>query len=562
MEQSNKSKVRILALGGLGENGKNLYVVEVGDKIFVLDAGLKPPTSELIGVDAIIADISYLEENKDKIQGIFLTSGHEDHIGAMPFILKKINVSVYGSRLTMTILEDLLKEHSVKVEDYKLYKVKSDTQLTFGKTRVTFFNTTHSIPDTLGISINTHMGNIVYTGDFTLLQNLERRYQTSFNKISDISREGVLALLSESLGANNTNAETDIFFERELNKIFYNTKSRIIMSVYSSDLDRIQKIINTAVEYKRKIAIIGRKMQRMVDIAVNLGYLRIPKETFVNLRFIDEKNTNNISNLVVLVTGARNEPFDSIRRIANQNDRLIHLQKTDTVIIGTPTLSGIERKVASTIDLVYKYGAKVVEFNKKHFASSHASPNDLKLMTNFLNPKFVIPVIGEYIQQVNHAKIVESIGIKKDNIIIMDNGDVVEFQNGEISSKISGEIETNEVLIDGSSTCDTESISISERQLLAEDGMMIIQVTLNEKTFELYKDPSIITKGYIYVKNNTIVIDQVKKFTTSILKDKLGKPNSRPDFKKIKSNIEYRVGQLLTSEFGRKPIIVPILTFI
>ncbi len=561
MEQTNSSKVRIFALGGLGENGKNMYVVEVDNGIYVFDAGLKPPTSELIGVDAIIADISYLIENKGKIKGIFLTSGHEDHIGAMPFLLKKLNVSVYGSRLTMTILEDLLKEHNIKVEDYKLYKVKSDTDLKFGKTKVTFFGTTHSIPDTLGIVIKTDMGNIVYTGDFTLLQNFDKRYQTSFHKISDISREGVLALLSESLGANNTTSDnTDMFFERELNKIFYNAKNRIIMTVYSSDLDKIQKIINTAVEYKRKIAIIGRKMQRMVDIAVNLGYLRIPKETFVNLRFIDEKNTNNYQNLVVLVTGARNEPFDALRRIANQTDRLIHLQKSDTVIIGTPTLSGIERKVASTMDIVHKYGASVVEFNKKHFSSSHASANDLKLMTNFLNPKYVIPVIGEYIQLVNHTKILESIGMKKENIIIMDNGDVAEFQSGELVSKLSNEVETNEVLIDGTSVCDTESISISERQLLAEDGMLIVQVTIKSDGYEIVSGPSIITKGYIYVKNNTVILEQVKKLTSGILSDKLN--TNKPDLKKIKANIEYRVGQQLKSEFGRKPIIIPIITFV
>ncbi len=558
-----KEKIRIFALGGLGENGKNMYVVEVNEDLFVLDAGLKPATDELIGVDSIISDISYLIENKHRVKGVFLTSGHEDHIGAVPYLLNKIKVPIYGARLTMTILEDLLKENDYDIEKYKLYKVNSNTDLTFGNVGVKFFKTTHSIPDTLGVAIKTSMGNIVYTGDFTLMQNLSSNYETSFHKLSDIGREGVLALLSESLGVDNADDNGSLLFEQELKKIFYNAKNRIIMSVYSSDLDKIQKIINTAIECNKKIAITGRKMQKMLDIAVKLGYLKIPREMFMNLRFIDENNNNNFNNLVVLVTGARNEPFNALKRIANKSDKLIHLEKSDVVIIGTPTLFGIERNVAATIDLIYRKGANVIRFNKKLFVSSHASANDLKLLANFLKPKYVIPVIGEYIKQRKQGKNLQSIGISDKNIILMDNGDVAEFQNGKFTAKYSNEIPVNEILIDGNSMCDTDSESLTDRHLLASDGMFILHTTINNKNKLIIAGPSVLTKGFIYVKNNFTVIERVKQITKEIIEEKLkSMPHGKINIEKIQAAIEYKIGNMLKSEFARKPIVIPIVSVI
>ena len=497
-----EQKIKVFALGGLDENGKNLYVVEVNDKIFVLDAGLKYPTEDLLGVDAVIPDFTYLKENVSRVQGIFLSHGHEDHIGALPQLLSLINVPIYGTRLTMALVEDSLSENGLDFKNYKLYKIRENNELFFGDIKVTFFKTTHSIPDSVAICIHTTDGVIVYTSDFTFDQSAKGRYQTNYARISEISKEGVLCLLSESINAEKSgHTSTGSSLTYELEEAFSRAEGRIICSLYSSDLHRIQLVIDLAIQNGRKIAIIGRKMQRIVDISVKLGYLRIPKSALMNLLYIDEKNDNNLSNLVVLATGNRYEPFNALIRMAKHQDRLIHIEKSDTVIVATAPIPGNEIKAARTLDLLYRTGASVVAINKNLLPSSHASSEDLKLMMNLLKPQYIMPVIGEYRNLVAHAKIAEKMGYNTENVILLDNGDVVEFQQGELVNHTE-HIQIDQVLVDGLGVGDIGSVVLRDRQLMANDGIIVVIANLNKNTKEIVAGPQIVSKGFVYEKGN------------------------------------------------------------
>ncbi len=553
------SKIKIFALGGLGENGKNMYVVEVNDNIFILDAGLKYPGEDLLGVDSVIPDFKYLIENKERIVGLFLSHAHEEYIGAVPNLLKSINIPVYGTRLTMALVEDSLREMGEDIDKYQLIIIKNTNVLTFGDVQVSFFSTTHSIPDSVGICINTSDGAIVYTADYTFEQNVDKRYQTSYDQISAICRKGVLALLSESLSAHNSgHTSGEGFFVYELSEAISQAPGRVIVSVYSSDLQRIQKIINVANELNRKIAIIGRKMQRIVDIAVKMGYLKFPTPgMLMNLKYIDDTNDNNLPNLVVLATGERQEPFDALIRMSRKLDRLIHIEATDTILIASPPIPGTEIKAARTIDIVYRTGAKVITINKKYLPSSHASSEDIKLMFNLLKPKYIIPVIGEYRHQYAQAKIAEQMGYDSENIILLDNGMVVEFEQGDLVN-ITNEIEVDQILVDGLSVGEISNVVLKDRVLLSQDGILLAIATLDVKTKKIIAGPEIVSRGFIYVKDNEEIITHVQQ----ILNDSINEISVNPrgtDMNKLKNDIRDKIGKYLYKETKRKPIIMLVI---
>lgn len=555
MNNNKHSKIRILALGGLGETGKNMYVVDVNDKIFILDAGLKYPEEDLLGVDAVIPDIKYLIDHKDKIVGLFLTHAHEEHIGAVPNLLKVLNIPVYGTRFTMALVEDALRDDLEDIENYQLKIVKSSNVLTFGDVQVSFFSTTHSIPDSVGICINTTDGAIVYTADYTFEQNVDKRYQTNFEQLTDIGRKGVLALLSESLSAHNPGHTTgEGRFVNELSEILSLAPGRVIVSVFSSDLQRIQKIINIANEHNRKIAIIGRKMQRIVDIAVKMGYLKFPTPgMLLNLKFIDETNDNNLPNLVVLATGERQEPFDALIRMSRKLDRLIHIEATDTVVIASPPIPGTEVKAARTTDIVYRTGAKVITINKEFLPSSHASAEDIKLMINLLKPKYIIPVIGEYRHQYAQAKIAENMGYDTENIILLDNGMVVEFEQGDLVN-ISEEVEVDQILVDGLSVGEISNVVLKDRIALSQDGILLAITTIDVKTKKIIAGPEIVSRGFIYVKDNEEIIKNVENILITSLDEA-----KTFDLNKIKNETKDKIAKYLYKETKRKPIIMLII---
>ena len=552
-----EQKIKVFALGGLDENGKNLYVVEVNDKIFVLDAGLKYPTEDLLGVDAVIPDFTYLKENVSRVQGIFLSHGHEDHIGALPQLLSLINVPIYGTRLTMALVEDSLSENGLDFKNYKLYKIRENNELFFGDIKVTFFKTTHSIPDSVAICIHTTDGVIVYTSDFTFDQSAKGRYQTNYARISEISKEGVLCLLSESINAEKSgHTSTGSSLTYELEEAFSRAEGRIICSLYSSDLHRIQLVIDLAIQNGRKIAIIGRKMQRIVDISVKLGYLRIPKSALMNLLYIDEKNDNNLSNLVVLATGNRYEPFNALIRMAKHQDRLIHIEKSDTVIVATAPIPGNEIKAARTLDLLYRTGASVVAINKNLLPSSHASSEDLKLMMNLLKPQYIMPVIGEYRNLVAHAKIAEKMGYNTENVILLDNGDVVEFQQGELVNHTE-HIQIDQVLVDGLGVGDIGSVVLRDRQLMANDGIIVVIANLNKNTKEIVAGPQIVSKGFVYEKGNEELYAALDELVRNIIGQFV--TEEYVNWQGLRQELRDKIGKLLFNKTKRKPIIIPIV---
>lgn len=552
-----EQKIKVFALGGLDENGKNLYVVEVNDKIFVLDAGLKYPTEDLLGVDAVIPDFTYLKENVSRVQGIFLSHGHEDHIGALPQLLSLINVPIYGTRLTMALVEDSLSENGLDFKNYKLYKIRENNELFFGDIKVTFFKTTHSIPDSVAICIHTTDGVIVYTSDFTFDQSAKGRYQTNYARISEISKEGVLCLLSESINAEKSgHTSTGSSLTYELEEAFSRAEGRIICSLYSSDLHRIQLVIDLAIQNGRKIAIIGRKMQRIVDISVKLGYLRIPKSALMNLLYIDEKNDNNLSNLVVLATGNRYEPFNALIRMAKHQDRLIHIEKSDTVIVATAPIPGNEIKAARTLDLLYRTGASVVAINKNLLPSSHASSEDLKLMMNLLKPQYIMPVIGEYRNLVAHAKIAEKMGYNTENVILLDNGDVVEFQHGELVNHTE-HIQIDQVLVDGLGVGDIGSVVLRDRQLMANDGIIVVIANLNKNTKEIVAGPQIVSKGFVYEKGNEELYAALDELVRNIIGQFV--TEQYVNWQGLRQELRDKIGKLLFNKTKRKPIIIPIV---
>ena len=552
-----EEKIKIFALGGLDENGNNLYVVEVNEKIFVLDAGLKYPSEELLGVDAVIPDFTYLIENAENVQGVFLSHGHEEHIGALPQLLSVINVPVYGTRLTMSVVEDTLSENGMNIKKFKLYKIRETNELFFGDTKVTFFKTTHSIPDSVAICIHTKAGVIVYTSDFSFDQGAISRYQTNYTRISDISKEGVLCMLSESTNAvRSGHTGTGTALKHALEEVFARAEGRIICSLYSSDLNRIQMVVDLAIQYNRKVAIIGRKMQRLVDISVKLGYLKIPKSMLMNLLFIDEKNDNNLPNLVVLATGNRYEPFNALTRMAKHQDRLVHIENTDTVIVATPPIPGTETKAARTADLLYRTGSKVEIINRQLLPTSHASSEDLKLMMNLLKPEYIMPVSGEYYQLIAHAKVAAQMGYNPEHIILLDNGEIVGFEQGELVNHHET-IPIDQVLVDGLGVGDIGSVVLRDRHIMSNDGIVVIIVNLNKQNKKIIAGPEIVSKGFVYGRENEELFTALSELVKNIIAEFT--TAQYVNWQGLRQELRDKIGKLIFGKAKRRPIIIPIV---
>lgn len=549
------SKIKFFGLGGLGENGKNMYICEVDDKIFILDAGLKYPSVDLYGIDAVIPDISYLVENKHRVQGLFLSHGHEDHIGAVPEVLKKLNIGVFGTHFTISILEDLLQDKEMKITDYRLYRINEDKVMKFGNISVCFYNVSHSIPEAVNIAILTEDGAIVYAPDFTFDVNIDNRYRISFNKINDIARNGVLCLASESLGTTNVNRVSyDLSMLHAISEALQ-TPKRVIFSTFSSDLNRIQKIINISVTNNRRIAIIGRKAQKIVNIAMNSGYLKIPDENLVNLKYIDDKNSNDDDDLVVIVTGTRHEPFYMLQRMCRRQDRLIAIKEGDMVVMVTPPVPGTEKMASRTIDILYKSGAKVNEIKKDILRSSHADRDDLKMLYNMLNPKYIIPIIGEYRHQYTQKHIALEAGYDESKIIILENGEIAGFENGKY---VKGKkVSAGDVLVDGSMIGDINEFVLKDREFLAQEGLVLISVIVDTSKRKIVAGPEVVSKGLIVSQSLEQIITKVKDIINDEVKIGLSKKNIDLDF--IKNGIRDSVSHMLYRTTKKKPIIMPTI---
>ena len=548
------SKVNIVSLGGVQETGKNLYVVEVDNDIFILDAGMKYPPSDVFGVDVVLPDISYLISNSKRIKGIFLTHAHDDHISAIPHILKYMKIPVYASPFTLAVVKELLLEHSLNPNNFELIAVSEKVALRFGYVSVRFINVSHSVPQSMAIVINTPDGNVVYTGNYNFDQNGKMLYRTNIESLCKVASEGVLALLPESISTiSEINRGSISEFVQRLDKIFINAKGRIVISLFSTNLQRIQQLIDIAVEHNKKIAIIGRKTQRIVNIAINSGYLKVDSERLVNLRYIDDKNKNNQSDLVVLVTGERHEPYFMLQRMCRKIDRLIHIEKNDTVVVLTRPAIGTEKMAARTLDMLYRETDTVVIFPTNLILSASSGAEEAKQMINLTRPKYVVPVIGEFRHQYNLVNLAKSIDVKDENIIILEQGNMISFNNGEYIG-VTKTVPSGDILLDGKGLGDVNNAVIRDRELLAENGLLMVLSNINAKTRKVLSGPEFVSKGFYFD-------DEDKAKMTEIfnrVKDKMFSARFI-NWVEFKNEVKNEINKYVYKKTKTNPIIIPVI---
>jgi len=546
-------KLQIIPLGGLGEIGKNMTLIRCGDEILIIDCGLMFPEDDMLGIDLVIPDITYLLDNRDLVKAIVLTHGHEDHIGALPYVLKQINVPVYGTKLTLGILEGRLKENNVSANN--LAPIKPGDNLQVGSCfKLEFIHVSHSIADSVGIAIKTPIGTVVHTGDFKLDQTPVDGKVTDFSKFAELGDQGVLVLLADS-----TNAERPGYTMSEksvgltFDETFRNARERIIIATFSSNVHRIQQAVDTACKYKRKVAVLGRSMINVVNIALELGYLSIPEGVLID---IDEINNYPSSAIVIITTGSQGEPMSALTRMAMSDHRKVEIIPGDTVIISATPIPGNEKLVSRTINYLFKQGAEVVyEKASGIHVSGHASQEELKLMHNLIRPKFFIPVHGEYRHLMKHAKLAQELGMPKENVFVAENGQVLEFTQDKGS--IAGKITAGIVLVDGLGVGDVGNIVLRDRRQLSQDGILIVVVTMDKQRGCVLAGPDIVSRGFVYVRESEQLMEEAKeKVKQALEKCEL---NSITEWAAIKSNVRDTLGKYLYERTRRRPMILPII---
>ena len=545
-------KLQIIPLGGLGEIGKNMTVIRVDDEILVIDSGLMFPDEDMLGIDLVIPDISYLIENKDKIKAIVLTHGHEDHIGALPYVLKKINVPVYGTRLTLGILEGRLKENGV--DSSNLHSVMQGDIINVGCFSVGFIRVNHSIPDAVGLSIKTPVGMIVHTGDFKLDYTPIDGKMTDFRRFSDLGNRGVLVLMADS---TNSEREGHTPSERTVgaafDRAFHNARGRIIVATFSSNVHRIQQVIDTAVRYKRHVAVLGRSMVNVVNISLELGYITAPEGTIVD---IDEIHNYRMEQMVIITTGSQGEPMSALTRMSMSDHRKVGIVPGDTVIISATPIPGNEKLVSKTIDNLMKLGANVIYGrNQGIHVAGHASREELKLMHNLVRPKFFIPVHGEYHHLVQHARLARELGMPKENIFISENGQILEFTRDK--GQVAGKVTAGMVMVDGLGVGDVGNIVLRDRRQLSQDGILIVVVTMNKQTHRVVAGPDIVSRGFVYVRESEALMDEATARVQQAL-DRCEDEKVK-EWAAIKSNVRDALGRYLFEKTRRRPMILPII---
>lgn len=548
----NQNKVQIIPLGGLGEIGKNMTVFKYGDDIILIDAGLMFPEDDMLGIDLVIPDFTYLIENRDKVRAIFLTHGHEDHIGALPYVLKQIDVPVYGTALTLGILEGRLKENGVSSEG--LCVIKPGDKIKAGAFNLEFIRVNHSIPDAISIAIHTPIGTIIHTGDFKFDHTPVDGQVTQFNKFAEFGDRGVLALLADSTNAERPGVTpSEKMVGQTFDDEFRYAKNRIIIATFSSNVHRIQQVIDTAVKYKRKVAVIGRSMVNVVNIALELGYLKAPEGVLID---IDETNNYTADKIVIITTGSQGEPMSALTRMAMNDHKKVDIMPGDTVIISATPIPGNEKLVARTIDHLYKLGADVIyEKSNGVHVSGHASREEIKLMHNLVRPKFFMPVHGEYRHLIKHAGLAQDLGMPKENIVIAENGCVVELTRNSIG--IAGRIPAGKILVDGLGVGDVGKIVLRDRRQLSQDGIMIVVVTIEKETCRVVSGPDIVSRGFVYVREAEGLMDDARDKVQAALEK--CEENGVSEWSAIKSAIRDSLGRFLYEKTRRRPMILPII---
>ena len=546
------NKLNIIPLGGLGEIGKNMTAFRYGNDIILIDAGLMFPEDDMLGIDLVIPDITYLIENQDKLKGIFLTHGHEDHIGALPFILKQLDVPVYGTALTLGILEGRLEEAGVSTANLNV--IKSGDRVRAGVFKLEFMRVNHSIPDAIGMAIHTPVGLIVHTGDFKIDQTPVDGQVMELNRFAEYGDRGVLLMMADSTNAERPGyTQSEKFVGETFDNEFRHAKHRIIVATFSSNVHRIQQICDTAVKFRRKVAVMGRSMVNVVNISLKLDYLKVPEGLLIDID--DIRNYSN-DQIVVICTGSQGEPMSALTRMSMGENRKVQIVPGDTVIISAAPIPGNEKMVSNTINHLYMLGAEVVyeKANGVH-VSGHASQEELKLMHHLVRPKFFMPVHGEYRHLVKHARLAESLGMDPKNIMIAQNGSVVELSRDKIC--INGKVMAGKVLIDGLGVGDVGNIVLRDRRQLSQDGIMIVVVGVDSATNQIVSGPDIVSRGFVYVREAEDLMVEAKGRVQDAL-DKCEERN-HTEWSTLKVAIRDSLGRFLFEKTRRRPMIIPII---
>lgn len=554
-KKNNQDKLLIFALGGVGEIGKNMYVVQYGNDIVVVDSGLKFPEEDMLGIDIVIPDITYLTDNRDKVRGILITHGHEDHIGGLPYVLRHLNVPVYGTKLTLGLIEGKLKEAGLLGETKRIL-INADSEVQLGTIKATFFRVNHSIPDSVGVCLDTPEGRIVHTGDFKFDHTPVNNQYADLQRMAEIGSGGVLALLSDSTNAERpgfTPSESNI--GKEFEDIFRKSQQRVVVATFASNVHRLQQVINAAMVTKRKLAVIGRSMVNVVSIASELGYLNIPEGMIIEPEEVGKMAADRV---VILSTGSQGEPMSALTRMARSTHRKVDILPGDTVIIAATPIPGNEKYVGRTVDELFRLGANVIygpgSVSGVH-VSGHGSQEELKLMLNLMKPKYFIPIHGEYRMLRQHALLAEAVGVEKENIFMLDNGDTVELQGG--TARKGNKVQAGNVLIDGLGVGDVGNIVLRDRKLLSQDGILVVVVTLSKQDGAIVSGPDIISRGFVYVRESEGLLEEANRIVTSTL-NKLMSDNVN-EWASLKTNVKDALGRFLYEQTRRRPMILPII---
>jgi len=549
---SEEARLHIIPLGGLGEIGKNMMAIRYQDTIVVIDAGLMFPEEELLGIDMVIPDITYLLENRDKVKAILLTHGHEDHVGALPYVLKEIDVPIYGSRLTLGLVEQKLSEQGIDAADF--HSILPRDKIKIGPFEVEFFRVSHSIPDAMGIALHTPLGIVLHTGDIKLDQTPVDGEVVDFRKLAELSEKGVLVMFGDSTNADKIGfTMSEKVVGNTFDDLFGRCEGRIIVTTFASNVHRIQQVINTAQKYGRKVTVVGRSMINNVRVSMDLGYMTVPEGLLIEVEEINQYRPNQI---VIVTTGSQGEPMSALTRMATADHRWVAIQPGDTVIISATPIPGNEKLVAKTVDLLFRQGAEVVyEKGVGVHVSGHAAQEELKILLNLIRPRYFIPVHGEYRHLMKHAKLAESLGIPRSRIFVTENGQMIEV--GKKKASIVGKVTAGKVLVDGLGVGDVGNIVLRDRKQLSQDGIMIVVVTLNKEVGEVVAGPDIVTRGFVYVRESEKLIDEAKEK----VKDALDNCTKRgiTEWAVIKAHVRDRLSKYLYDMTGRRPMIMPII---
>ena len=546
-------KLKVIPLGGLGEIGKNMTAIEYNDELIVIDCGIAFPDEDMYGVDLIIPDISYLIENESKLKGIFITHGHEDHIGAIPFILKQVNIPIYGTRLTIGLIENKLKEHGL-LATTSLNIIKPRESAKFNHLEVEFIRNTHSIADSCSLAIHTPVGIIFHTGDFKVDLTPIDNEPMDFERISELAKEGILLLMSDS---TNVERKGYTMSERAISetftKLFEHATGRIIVATFASNIHRMQQIIDASKRYNRKVAFSGRSMENISKVATELGYLHIDDDQLVNIH-----NINSVADdeLTLIVTGSQGEPMGALARIAFSNHRHIKLKPNDLFIISASPIPGNDKLIGRVINELYRKGCNVIykDLEAVH-VSGHACQEELKLILRLTHPKFFMPVHGEYRHLVHHKNLAEKVGIPKDNILVLSTGQVLELTPH--SAEVNGRVRTGAIFVDGIGVGDVGNVVLRDRRMLAEGGMLIVVATIDKESKTLVSEPYIVTRGFVYVKESEDLMNEVKQITQTEIEMLL--ENETNEILVMKNRIKKALERYLYEKTKRRPSIFPII---